>query len=428
MRHASAMAAGDLSVTRVSAGADGLRAIVTIDVPEAGLYSLEALLAPGDGQRWLVDGCRKAMVCPAGAPGWRPVLAQVLAKGRHLLVVTLAGGASLDRLRVERKKDAASDYVAALRRLGFDAGPEGPVSRATALEAARFVREKRRDRLAGCGDTVPRAPAPPSQVAQQPIAAPPPVRPPVPPPGTAHRAAHPPAAGAGDADAAEPRALERWRSSTTRRRRSRRKLVYYGPGLCGKTTNLQWIHGHLAFKSKGKIVSLSTQTDRTLFFDFLPVELGTVRGHARAHADLHGARTGVLRGDAARGAEGLRRRRLRGRQPGGDARRERREPAQPATEPARQRDRPRDPAGHPVQQARPADGAARAGAERAAQPAQPADVRGRGGERHRRRGDAARRHEAAVPVARALLRRGRGGGCSAMASSRRRPRRHRPTA
>ena len=144
MRRASAMAAGDLSVTRVSAGADGLRAIVTIDVPEAGLYSFEALLAPGDGQRWLVDGCRKAMVCPAGAPGWRPVLAQVLAKGRHLLVVTLAGGASLDRVRVERKKDAASDYVAALRRLGFDAGPEGPVSRATALEAARFVREKRR--------------------------------------------------------------------------------------------------------------------------------------------------------------------------------------------------------------------------------------------------------------------------------------------
>jgi CheY-like chemotaxis protein/signal recognition particle receptor subunit beta len=56
------------------------------------------------------------------------------------------------------------------------------------------------------------------------------------------------------------------------------KLVYYGPGLCGKTTNLQWIHGHLAFKAKGKLVSLSTQTDRTLFFDFLPIELGTVRG------------------------------------------------------------------------------------------------------------------------------------------------------
>jgi mutual gliding-motility protein MglA len=56
------------------------------------------------------------------------------------------------------------------------------------------------------------------------------------------------------------------------------KLVYYGPGLGGKTTNLQWIHDHLAFESKGKLVSLATQTDRTLFFDFLPVELGTIRG------------------------------------------------------------------------------------------------------------------------------------------------------
>ena len=56
------------------------------------------------------------------------------------------------------------------------------------------------------------------------------------------------------------------------------KLVYYGPGLCGKTTNLQWIHENLTFKSKGKLVSLATQNDRTLFFDFLPIELGTIRG------------------------------------------------------------------------------------------------------------------------------------------------------
>jgi CheY-like chemotaxis protein/signal recognition particle receptor subunit beta len=56
------------------------------------------------------------------------------------------------------------------------------------------------------------------------------------------------------------------------------KVVYYGPGLCGKTTNLQWIHDNMSFKTKGKLVSLATQTDRTLFFDFLPVELGTIRG------------------------------------------------------------------------------------------------------------------------------------------------------
>ena len=56
------------------------------------------------------------------------------------------------------------------------------------------------------------------------------------------------------------------------------KIVYYGPGLCGKTTNLQWIHEKLPIKNKGKMLSLATETDRTLFFDFLPIELGTIRG------------------------------------------------------------------------------------------------------------------------------------------------------
>lgn len=56
------------------------------------------------------------------------------------------------------------------------------------------------------------------------------------------------------------------------------KIVYYGPGLCGKTTNLQWIHTKLPIKNKGKMLSLATETDRTLFFDFLPIELGNIRG------------------------------------------------------------------------------------------------------------------------------------------------------
>jgi signal recognition particle receptor subunit beta len=56
------------------------------------------------------------------------------------------------------------------------------------------------------------------------------------------------------------------------------KVVYYGAGLCGKTTNLQWIHEKLPIKNKGKMLSLATETDRTLFFDFLPIELGTIRG------------------------------------------------------------------------------------------------------------------------------------------------------
>ncbi len=56
------------------------------------------------------------------------------------------------------------------------------------------------------------------------------------------------------------------------------KIVYYGPGLCGKTTNLQWIHRKIAPKSRGEMVSLETQTDRTLFFDLLPLDVGVVGG------------------------------------------------------------------------------------------------------------------------------------------------------
>jgi signal recognition particle receptor subunit beta len=57
------------------------------------------------------------------------------------------------------------------------------------------------------------------------------------------------------------------------------KIVYYGPGLCGKTTNLQYIFDNLPTNiHKGKMLSLATKTDRTLFFDFLPIDLGTIRG------------------------------------------------------------------------------------------------------------------------------------------------------
>jgi signal recognition particle receptor subunit beta len=56
------------------------------------------------------------------------------------------------------------------------------------------------------------------------------------------------------------------------------KIVYYGPGLGGKTTNLQCIYDKTAEGQKGKMISLATETDRTLFFDFLPLDLGTIRG------------------------------------------------------------------------------------------------------------------------------------------------------
>jgi signal recognition particle receptor subunit beta len=56
------------------------------------------------------------------------------------------------------------------------------------------------------------------------------------------------------------------------------KIVYYGPGLCGKTTNIQHVYNKVAPETKGKLITLATEMDRTLFFDFLPLELGTVKG------------------------------------------------------------------------------------------------------------------------------------------------------
>lgn len=62
------------------------------------------------------------------------------------------------------------------------------------------------------------------------------------------------------------------------------KIVYYGPGLCGKTTNLQYIYERTNPEAKGKLISLATETERTLFFDFLPISLGEIRGYkARFH-------------------------------------------------------------------------------------------------------------------------------------------------
>jgi signal recognition particle receptor subunit beta len=56
------------------------------------------------------------------------------------------------------------------------------------------------------------------------------------------------------------------------------KIVYYGPGLGGKTTNLQYVYQITSPENKGKLISLATETERTLFFDFLPIDLGQIRG------------------------------------------------------------------------------------------------------------------------------------------------------
>lgn len=57
------------------------------------------------------------------------------------------------------------------------------------------------------------------------------------------------------------------------------KIVYYGPGLSGKTTNIKYIYEKIRSDNKGKLVSLSTETERTLFFDFFPLDLGSVKGY-----------------------------------------------------------------------------------------------------------------------------------------------------
>jgi hypothetical protein len=169
-----------LDAMTLRAGRSGLRAIVAVELPEAGLYSITALASSGAGQRWLADGCRKAIVCPGQDAGWRPIMSQTFAAGRHTLLLTLGDGATVDRVRFEMKKSEPSDYVATLKRLGFDPGPDGPVARSRALDAMRFVREQRRNLLASlCGD-VPPEPTPtalPTQVAGTLLPTQPPGRP-----------------------------------------------------------------------------------------------------------------------------------------------------------------------------------------------------------------------------------------------------------
>jgi hypothetical protein len=135
------------------AGSNGLRALVAVTLPEPGLYTLSAFGTAGAGQRWTADRCRKAVVCPSSSSGWRVVMSQPMSAGRHTLAVTLGEGALIERLRIERKKDGASDYVATLRRLGFEPGTEGPISRDKAVAAMGFIRDQHRARAGRlCGD------------------------------------------------------------------------------------------------------------------------------------------------------------------------------------------------------------------------------------------------------------------------------------
>jgi hypothetical protein len=147
-------------VAWLRAGPQGVQAMILMDIPETGLYTLWSL---GDGQQsWLADSCQKAILCPRGTtttgtePGWRAVLTTRFTAGRHALSVTLGVGAALGRLRVERKKETPADYVGTLARLGFEVGPAGPIGRDRAGEAVRFIQDRRARMEANtCGEVLP---------------------------------------------------------------------------------------------------------------------------------------------------------------------------------------------------------------------------------------------------------------------------------
>ncbi len=145
---------------KLSAGPQGLQAVAFVNIEGPGLYTLSVFGVSGAGQRWLADECQKAVLCPTGdplaPPDWRVVMNAPFTSGRHFFSVNLGQGGTVERLRLERKKDGLADYVGTLRRLGFDVGPEGSVARSRAVDAMHFIAEKKRGlHWSACGDVEP---------------------------------------------------------------------------------------------------------------------------------------------------------------------------------------------------------------------------------------------------------------------------------
>jgi len=157
---ATRAAAGTLDALWLRAGPNGTQAVVFVDVPESGLYTVSSFGVQGGGQSWMGDSCRKSVVCPSRTGGgaqaeWHTLMTTDLAAGRHSFTVTLAPGAAVERLRLEPRRSGPEDYVAAAKQLGLDPGPDGPVTREKAIEAMRFVASKRRENpVSECGDVM----------------------------------------------------------------------------------------------------------------------------------------------------------------------------------------------------------------------------------------------------------------------------------
>ena len=122
-----------------------------VDIPESGLYTLSVFGTAAGGQRWLADGCRTSLICPHvdEAARWRDVLSGVFPKGKHYFSATLGPETSVERLKIEQKKDTPADYPATLERLGLPLGAPGPVDararptrRGASLEGRRAQRQR----------------------------------------------------------------------------------------------------------------------------------------------------------------------------------------------------------------------------------------------------------------------------------------------
>jgi len=137
-------AAGEAGSGTFRGGPRGARVVLTAEIPQAGLYTLSVFGQAGGGQRWLADGCRKQVVCPAttAVSSWRVVLSGYFGSGPHLFAASLGPDTVVERIRFEQKKDSADDYVAAVERLGFALPPGTEVTRDQAEEARRFLRRR----------------------------------------------------------------------------------------------------------------------------------------------------------------------------------------------------------------------------------------------------------------------------------------------
>ena len=141
--------------TSFKGGARGSRAVLQVEIPADGLYTISVFGTHVGGQRWLADGCRKSLVCPAvdATPGWRVVLSGRFQKGPHVFDTVIGPSTVVERIRIEPKKGEPADYVGTVARLGLDLGSDGPVTREKAEEARRFLQRRHAELVQElCGD------------------------------------------------------------------------------------------------------------------------------------------------------------------------------------------------------------------------------------------------------------------------------------